>query len=212
MLEPLFYRVLGRVLLLVAILLFAVYGISAERESNPSIFLVTNPEMTYTATAFELNTRKGKLTITNHHVCQNGTALIGMMQDGTGRLLVVRKVYDKHDLCILTPTWGLPPLQMADLYIPGEMATVEGFPRSEHAITTGIVGGYFVSNFKSDFTRDRVFAEYHGFVDHGSSGSPVMNSHGDVIGVISVVGISAEGESVGGFVPLEFLKDFIDSL
>lgn len=169
---------------------------------NPSIFLIGDVQGTYTGTAFELQTKKGVLTMTNAHICQRNLVLIGMVRGGrAAKLLIVKAVYDKHDLCILSGVPNNTSLKLANDYSPKDYVVVEGFPLGVHAVTHGYIGQYFRS------IGDSIMVQYFGHIDHGNSGSPVVDKNGDVVGVISVV--SGDGR-FGGFVPLEFIKDFLD--
>ena len=172
---------------------------------NPSIFLIHDTKYTYSGTGFELQTNKGVFTVTNAHVCGKESSLIAAIgkQD---KLLVVKAVYTKHDLCVLQPILSVPALMLADDYYVGEMVTVEGYPRAIRAKTSGKVGRYYNLNMDGS----DVVVQYFGVIDHGNSGSPVLDSNGQVIGVINTL-IRSYGVSFGGMVPLEFIKDFIDS-
>lgn len=168
---------------------------------NPSIFMVGDVDNTYTGTAFALQTEKGIITVTNAHVCQNNTALLALIGKEL-KTIVVKRVYSKHDLCILSAIPGVPALTVSNDYKQGEYASTEGFPLHRHKITKGSIGQYFRYN-------GTVVVEYLGEVNSGASGSPVFNRSGSVIGVIEIK-FQQGNKWLGGMVPLEFLKDFID--
>lgn len=183
-------------------LFLAIIISSTAAADNPSIFLVGDTANTYTGTAFVLQTKKGAITVTNAHVCGKESVLAAKLQDRM-RILVVRAVYKNHDLCILAPPYGIPALKLGSEYKQGQLAFVEGFPLGKHSITFGLIGPYARSG-----SIGAVIVEYLGHVDHGNSGSPFLNSMGEVIGVVAL--LTDEGR-VGGIVPLEFLKDFVDN-
>lgn len=186
-----------------ALLLILLSSVSLA-QSNPSIFLITNYMQTYTGTAFELLYKGKKVTITNAHVCGHETFLVALLTNPTRfKILLVEKVYRKHDLCMLSPVSSLQPLELADDYLPDDYAVIEGFPYGVHAISIGKTGKMVGGN------DDRIYVVFKGSVYPGNSGSPVQNRYNKVIGVLAI------GDSVnfsyGGFVPLEYLKDFIDN-
>lgn len=186
-----------------AVVLIATIVSQIALADNPSIFMVGDVNDTYTGTAFALQTEKGIVTVTNAHICKGNSVLYA---DGGSlglKLLIVKAVYTKHDLCLLTPLKGVPALRMSDSYRTGEFASVEGFPDHARKYTSGTVGTYIMSRN----VRNIMFI-YTGQVYYGNSGSPVLNKNNEVMGVISVL-ISDTGQ--GGAVPLEFLKEFIDT-
>lgn len=187
---------------LVLVICIVISSISLA-SPNSSIFLVTNFSQTYTGTAFELNTSKGKVTITNAHICDEESMLVAEITNPTRfKLLIVRKVYAKHDLCILSPVSALPALDLAEDYVVGEPVVVEGFPQGTHMISQGILGKFFTG------LGDRIYILYKGPIFPGNSGSPVINKYGKVVGVIAVGTMRAP--YWGGMVPLEFINDFLD--
>lgn len=186
------------------ITLFTILLLSSLTQAADSrIFLVTDYNQTYTGTAFEINTNKGKVTITNAHVCNGNSELIAILPNPLRfKILLVRRVYNKHDLCMLSPVATLPAFDIAEDYLPGDLVFVEGFPKGVHGYSKGKVGQYEIS------LHGFIYAIYYGPIFPGNSGSPVQNRYGRVIGVIA---IGNSDYSVGGFVPLEYLKDFLDN-
>ena len=187
-----------RYLLIGAIVVFT----QLARAESPSVFKVGDTGGTYTGTAFELQTKRGVVTVTNRHICKDQTTLVGIFPDKS-RILIVKSVSEKHDLCILTSIPGMPSLKAGADYHKDEKVTVEGYPRGVRTLTKGTIGLYY----KAGILDDAVVVQYLGKVYHGSSGSPVLDPNGDVVGVIALV---SSDYSYGGIVPLEFLKDFID--
>lgn len=172
---------------------------------NPSILYIETPEHTWSGTAFQLATRKGPIVVTNKHVCGKKTAMMvripGVM---VRKLLVVKKVSDKYDLCILSSVNNVPSLQLAESYSFFEAVSVDGFPRGKRTFSVGMVGPAYVE--ADGVVLKSMMVEYSGNVDFGSSGSPVVDKFGYVIGVIAV---KFEYGNGGAFVPLEFVKDFL---
>lgn len=183
-------------------LLLATILSSTALADNPSIFMVGDVENTYTGTAFSLQTEHGIVTITNAHVCQDRKVLLALIKHEL-KLILVRKIYNRHDLCMLTAVPDIPALVIGNDYREGEFASTEGFPLHKHKTSKGSVGTYFVN-------KGAMVAEYLGEVDSGASGSPVFNKGGEVIGVVQLK-FQQGNRWLGGMVPLEYLKDFIST-
>lgn len=184
---------------ILALILLIPQVVSAD---NPAIFLITPTSGEWSGTGFKVHTKHGDVSITNAHVCGKETEMF-MEHDKRLKLLIVKKVYKNHDLCLLTPAPGIPALKLAEDYYKEEPVMVEGYPMGVHAISWGTTGRYFSSNIEKG-----VMVEYIGFVNPGNSGSPVQSSDGRVIGVIATKGVM-EGKDIGGMVPLEHLKEFL---
>lgn len=185
-----------------SIILGLLLGVTCYAQ-NPSVFKVQNVDETFSATAFELKTPMGPVTITNRHVCDKQSILIAEVPGQEPCLILVKRMYDKHDLCVLQPVYGVPALDLANNYHKNQPVTVEGYPLGIYNLSTGPLLGP---------TRERgssqVFVIYQGSGTFGSSGSPVVDSDGKVTGVISMVD-SKTGKR-GYMVPLEYIKDFLN--
>ncbi len=168
-------------LVLVALLVSAVVDADSI-PYNPSIVKVQDIYSRWYGTAFQLNTKHGPRLITNRHVCADET---NMMVE------------------------GMPALSLATKYSYHQAVTVEGFPKEGHTKTTGLVGKYIRPDNKATETMKVL---YTGLVNYGNSGSPVLNESGDVVGVISIKLFTKPNPNepdIGGFIPLEFLRDFL---
>lgn len=183
-----------------------VFLLSSSCNSSPSlsIFMLTDIDQTYSGTGFELNYKGQKYTITNAHICNNNKVLVARLTNpNRPKLLIVKRIYKDHDLCVLYPVDSAPGFELANDWNTGEKASVEGFPFGVHGYSTGTVGKFLPA-------MGNIFVVYRGIIHPGNSGSPVLNKDGKVIGVIAI-GSSTQPE-LGGFVPLEFIKDLLDNL
>jgi serine protease Do len=127
------------------------------------------------------------LAVTNHHVVDrsDSSTLIAMNSDG--QVYPVKEVVaasEADDLAILQlDATGLVPLPVAKSAAPGDAVRVVSHPDGFHyTLTAGIVARTFygqragekvpVLQITADFAK-------------GSSGAPVLNDRGDVVGVVS---------------------------
>lgn len=154
--------------------------------------------------------------MTNAHICGEDNILMALLEDQQKmKILLVKKVYPKQDLCVLTPLEGIPALNLTKTCYKGDLVTVEGFPKGKRTFTKGSIGNYTrgitkLADGEPYKYLGSVLIIYQGKVTFGNSGSPVLNEADEVVGVISLVDAS-KGEW-GQMVPLEYIKDFLDSL
>lgn len=226
------WQLLTPVVLLLALGLF--YGPS--RQTPPlkvasSIVSVTNAEETGGGTGFSTRTRSGaSVIVTNDHVCNaenNGFVTVRDDQQTVYTKRVVARNFVR-DLCIIDGIEA-PQLRLAsssslyrfqDLYVMGhpllgptspaqgyylQRARVPiGFGAKDGACPEGsepvqsIFGVYCLLRMDLGMTTVPVFP--------GNSGSPIVNADGEVVGVINS---GNPGNAHGGFVPLEYLRQFL---
>ncbi len=142
------------------------------------------------------------LLVTNAHVASAGTPVLVM---GPVRIpLKVVSLDTENDLAILSFTADLTskPLQLsADPAKPGEQVFAIGNPEGlEKSISQGIVSAVR--------TRDgRELIQITAPISHGSSGGPVFNAKGEVIGV--AVGMLESGQNLNFAVPAKFVSELL---
>ncbi|MFC4556400.1 S1 family peptidase [Georgenia faecalis] len=137
----------------------------------------------------ELSTGSGfaldeRTIITNRHVAANSSRLQITTYDGREIEAVSAGGSDLADLALLRteePLTSVPGIAEVDA-AAGDQVTVIGYPEGgQLTTTTGQVLGYEPDPLGSDLGMvGRTNAE----VDHGSSGSAVLNADGEVIGVV----------------------------
>ena len=171
------------------------------KDAAQSVFLVylndTSGTPTALGTAFVIGPRT---LITNAHVVESGSPVLAV---GPVRIpvTVVRRD-DKNDLALLRVDVDLtsPPLPLSDaLPSPGERVYAIGNPEGlEKSISEGLISAI----------RDedgRKLLQISSPISHGSSGGPILDSDGKVVGV--AVGMIPEGENLNFAVPAEFVRD-----
>ncbi len=153
------------------------------------------------------------LVITNRHVLEDGR-MIFVLFPGHGIFQVKNWVeYPGADLAAAyIEGEDLPVVQLSDqgLPPPGEEVLVIGNPLGFSRVAAlGSIEGYRQFNGGMGQRVMEISAPIH----PGSSGSPVFDHHGEVVGVVFATYLVEEGEEGRGLcVPLDALKDFIEAL
>ena len=170
------------------------------------------------ATTFQLMYRGNQYTMTNKHVCdmRDNIKTTTDIRNAIGLYIRVglynRKIInidEKHDLCLLE---GLPwqdSFSLASSYDIGEPIYLVGYPRG---LPITIREGHIIARFHDFFpwlvTKKRVPYIMVSAINYpGSSGSPVVNRYGNVVGVLFAGQIDIHTD--GYAVPLDSINDFL---
>ena len=145
---------------------------------------------------------EGGKIVTNEHVARAGSVLVDL---GAVRLPVtVERVDAFNDLALLSASAELAakPLALSDgLPAPGTAIYTIGNPAGlQRSISTGVVSG--VRDFKG-----RQLLQISSPISPGSSGGPVFNSAGKVVGV--AVGVLEAGQNLNFAVPATLVSKLI---
>lgn len=172
-----------------------VYG-----SSQDSVFLIYLNDSTGTpgalGSAFLVAPR---LLVTNAHVVEAGSPVLAV---GPVRIpLKVLRTDKKNDLATLSVDVDLTskPLPLAAGTVsPGEQIFAIGNPEGlEKTISQGIISGLRI--------RDgRNLLQITSPISHGSSGGPILNGQGEVVGV--AVGMLQDGQNLNFAVPVEYVR------
>lgn len=170
------------------------YEDAAKELVAPMVFKLTTPNRSY-GTAFTLDVGRRLVTVTNKHACGEGS--VGTQIQIGDTLETVIALDKRSDLCFLTASKVLglqmsskPPETLDIIFTVGHPS---GGPKM---IKSGRIWGF---NARSGYTTMKTYG--------GESGSPVLNTKGEVVGVIW--GRDIDAEDLGLFVPWHTLKDFI---
>jgi tetratricopeptide (TPR) repeat protein len=171
--------------------------------SQDSVFLIYLNDSTGTpgalGSAFLVAPR---LLVTNAHVVEAGSPVLAV---GPVRIpLKVLRTDRKNDLATLSVDVDLTskPLPLASGTVsPGEQIFAIGNPEGlERTISQGIVSGLRI--------RDgRNLLQITSPISHGSSGGPILNAKGEVVGV--AVGMLQDGQNLNFAIPVEYVRAII---
>jgi S1-C subfamily serine protease len=187
--------------------------------AKPSVVLVTlydeRGEKVASGTGFFVS-EDGKL-VTNHHVIEGAVAAKASLSDG--REVAIKSILSDdapHDIAVVQCEGsGYAPLSIGDtsaLHV-GEDVVVVGSPLGlSTTVSTGIVAAVRDKGLAGDDRFDeeeRKAAAAWGLqitapVSHGSSGSPILDAAGEVVGV--AVAVLGEGENINFGVPTVYVK------
>jgi tetratricopeptide (TPR) repeat protein len=211
---PIPHRPQTRLILLVTVLFLlglSIHGIAQEssagrrvyEQNSASVALLLAKDTTGADAALGTGFWvEGKKLITNAHVANSGSLVI---QIGPVRIPChVEKLDQANDLAILTVDADVtvPGLQLAkDLPKPGDVVyTITNPEGLEKTMSQGVVAGFRTLS-------GRQLLQITAPISHGSSGGPIFNSSGQVVGV--AVGMLAEGQNLNFAVPTSVLRSLL---
>jgi serine protease Do len=197
----------------VTMVLFAVLSATAQTvdvakqvydSSQDSVFLVYLNDATGTPSALgSAFLVAPRVLVTNFHVVKSGSPVLAV---GPVRVpLKVVRIDQKNDLAILSVDVELTsrPLALASGEAsPGEQVFAIGNPEGlEKTISQGIVSGIRKAG-------DRDLLQITSPISHGSSGGPILNKKGEVVGV--VVGMLEDGQNLNFAIPVDYVKAILN--
>ncbi len=153
---------------------------------------------------------QGGYIITNHHVVEGASRMQAVLPDKSVLELPGILAQDaEHDLAILkVPAHHLAPLPLVPPGPPepGERVVVLGNPLGfASTLSDGIISAYREHGIddEPDFIKGPLL-QITAPISHGSSGSPVMNLNGEVVGV--AVAVFDGGQSLNFAVPASSVR------
>lgn len=162
--------------------------------------------------------KEGRI-ITNHHVIEGARKIEVTFPDGTIETARVVGADSRNDLAVLDVDVSpekLRPVELgsSDDLQPGQVAISIGNPFGlERTVTTGVISAVGRTLELSDGRLLFGLIQTDASINQGNSGGPLLDSHGRVIGINSLI-FSPSGGSVGvGFaIPVGTLKREIAAL
>ncbi|RME50310.1 MAG: PDZ domain-containing protein, partial [Caldilineae bacterium] len=158
--------------------------------------------------------------VTNYHVVADATDVEVVFADGTEAKAEVLGTDPDADLAVIKvdlPAEDLHPVTLgdSDALQPGQIAIAIGNPfGQDFTMTSGIISavGRTIRSGNSPFSIPEVI-QTDAPINPGNSGGPLLNRHGEVIGINTMI-ISRSGASAGiGFaVPINIAKTVVPTL
>lgn len=142
--------------------------------------------------------------LTNYHVIAGSERIVVTFADGLVSPAAVVSVQPERDLAVLQPAQIPDDLQPATLAVggevkPGDMVVAVGFPFGMGpSVTAGVVSGLnrsFPLPGRAPLTG---LIQFDAAVNHGSSGGPLLNQDGEVIGVVTAILNPSPGGTFAG--------------
>jgi len=150
--------------------------------------------------------------LTNHHVIDGADRI--MVRLGDGRQLRAETIGTDPDTDIALIKVDGPrpfpfaPLGDSDTLRVGEWVLAIGNPLAyEHTVTVGVVS--FIGRKLFDSSLDR-YIQTDAAINFGNSGGPLINSHGEVIGINAA--ISSRASNIGFAVPINQARSILPQL
>lgn len=163
----------------------------------------------YSGTGFAL-TSSGYI-VTNNHVIEGADSIY--VQDNNGNAYKAKKVYShpQYDIAVLQVTdknfsslKSLPYTFKKATSDLGENVFTLGFPREDYVLGTGYVSSR--TGYKGDTVQYQIDIP----VNSGNSGSPLLDSKGNIIGIISGKENNVDGASFA--VKSKYLIEALDNV
>lgn len=135
--------------------------------------------------------------ITNNHVTHDANLILLTKFDGSTCLGVVKHANKDTDLSLIYSYCDGTPLKIAQSVKVGQSVLVMGNP---------LVVSFFLSKGIVSSLQEDGYVLTDAWVDHGNSGSPMVNLNGEVVGVIRA---DFKGTNIGAAVNIKRLNQFM---
>ncbi len=183
----------------------AVVSISCEVPTQNPFAIFYSGQSTASSAGSGAVIREDGVVLTNAHVVNGATAITATLPDETSYEASVVGLDGDLDLAVLQleGASGLPtiPLGTSSDLILGETVIAIGNPFGlGHTVTTGVVS----SRSRTLEVSERVFQDYvqtDAGINPGNSGGPLLNIHGELIGINTA--IRRDAENIGFAIPVD---------
>lgn len=173
------------------------------KENDLSLALIVSADDNSASLGSGFFIADGSAVVTNYHVIAGASSLA--LKTGSGQIFSAEQLYafdEKRDLAIIklpSPAVARPvPLGDSDKVAVGEGVVVIGNPEGlEKSVTNGLVSGLRTVDEQKLF-------QISAPISPGSSGGPVFNDKGEVIGV--VVSFLDGGQNLNFAIPINAVK------
>lgn len=171
-------------------------------------------------TGFVIDSIKG-IVVTNAHVMENAQSAKVQFADGREVSASLLGVDEKTDLAVISIPAGAARYQLewgnSDVLRPGNLVMAVGSPLGLEGTTSlGVVSALGRSlELVEDSYED--FIQFDAFIDQGSSGGPLVNMAGQVIGINTAIGGGGSRSEpmwrgIGYAIPTAIAKRYVEDL
>ena len=183
----------------------AVVSINCEVPSQSPFHIFYGGQSTSSSQGSGAVIRADGVVLTNAHVVNSATRITATLPDETSYEASVVGLDADLDLAVLQleGAQGLPtiPLGTSSDLMLGETVIAIGNPFGlGHTVTTGVIS----SRSRTLEVSERVFQDYiqtDAGINPGNSGGPLLNIHGELIGINSA--IRRDAEAIGFAIPVD---------
>ena len=147
--------------------------------------------------------------ITSYHVIQNARDIVVVSRDGfssKGRTIAVNPF---NDLALLHTDLELKPLKINEKVKVGEGVLAVGSPLGLDSVSFGIVSSVD-RTIKSPLGNPLYVIQTDAAVNPGNSGGPLVNTKGEVVGVVTAMIPYAQG--IGFAIPSKLVQSFLKNV
>jgi serine protease Do len=155
--------------------------------------------------------------LTNNHVVGDADKLTVKLSDGREFDARIAGRDEQTDLAVVRiDATGLPTVRLGDSdeVRVGEWVLAIGSPfdlQLEHTVTAGIISGKGRSNVRLAEYED--FLQTDAAINPGNSGGPLVNLHGEVIGINTAIATHNGGfQGVSFAIPIDFARSIVERL
>jgi S1-C subfamily serine protease len=179
-------------------------------QNNQFIVYIENKDYTNTAKSSGsgfIATTDGKV-VTNYHVIKDASTVTVKLNDG--RVFTLNSVvnYDEvRDIAVLQlPLYNIQAVTLGDSgkIANGDDIVVIGNPLGlENSVTTGVISA------TSRVISNQIWIQFSAPVSPGSSGGPIFNSKGEVVGIVTSKIVEEGVEGINFAVPVNDVKGLL---
>ena len=147
--------------------------------------------------------------ITSYHVIQNARDIVVVSRDGfrsKGRVIAVNPF---NDLALLHTDLDLKPLKINEKVKVGEVVLAIGSPLGLDSVSLGIVSSVD-RTIRSPLGNPLYVIQTDAAVNPGNSGGPLVNTKGEVVGVVTAMIPYAQG--IGFAIPSKLVQSFLKNV
>ena len=147
--------------------------------------------------------------ITSYHVIQNARDIVVVSRDGfrsKGRVIAVNPF---NDLALLHTDLDLKPLKINEKVKVGEIVLAIGSPLGLDSVSLGIVSSVD-RTIRSPLGNPLYVIQTDAAVNPGNSGGPLVNTKGEVVGVVTAMIPYAQG--IGFAIPSKLVQSFLKNV